>query len=204
MVLDEGQTVAAVAGELGLVVSTLGRWVRAARRRRREEWWAAQVAPAFGFLCELGFALTEVRGANWWQVCAVYRADPVAVLVVYSVEFGRVEAKLMRASVLDLPDLYHGRAFVVGVPGLGGHLADGLLTRPYPDREQRNKLIERYQGLEPDRVAAALEFWAQVLRDHATDYLWGDPSILDKWERGRESQVVTVHVPHSAAPTGAW
>jgi hypothetical protein len=131
------------------------------------------------------------------EICAVCR-ERVAVLAVYSVEFVRVEVRMMRAALLDPPSRDRGRAFVIGMSGLGDHLADGLLTDPYPDRRQRNKLIRSHSGLEPDRVAAALSFWARMLRGHAPNLLRGDTSILDTWERGRVAEVVTLYVPRTA------
>jgi hypothetical protein len=198
MVLDDGLAVKAVARELGIGASMLSTWVRAARRRRREQWWADQVTPVFAFLNDYGFVLTEVRAGDWWETAAVYRAEQAALEVVHSVEFWRVELRLTRAVLLDLPDLSHGRAFVTGAPGLGGHLADRLLVRAYPDARKRRKIAHGQYGLEADQVAAALDFWARILREHAADFLRGDLSIFDEWEGRRGRLVVKVHLPRKA------
>lgn len=40
--------------------------------------------------------------------------------------------------------------------------------------------LRHHAGLQPDRVAVALKFWAGVLQEHAADFLQGDLSILDE------------------------
>jgi hypothetical protein len=200
MVLDDHRGVGQVARELGIGASTLRTWVRTARQRRRADWWAEQVRPAFDFLTGYGFVLADVWAADWWEICAVFRAERSAVMVVYSVEFQRVEVRLIRAALLDLPGLSTDRVFLTGAPGLHGHLADRLLRRSYPDRRKRFEIVRSHGGLEPDRVALALEFWALVVREHAADFLRGDLSILDEWERRPGRLVVSVHLPRKATP----
>jgi hypothetical protein len=198
-VLDEGRSAVIVAGELGVSASTVRRWVARVRDERRGRWWSVQVEPVFDFLADLGFALVDVHASDWWEIRATYRAEQAALIVVYSLEFQRVEVRLIRAALLDLPSLSNGRAFLFGVPGMGGHLADGLLTQREPQRKLRLRIIQRYGGLEPERVAAALRFWADVVLDCATDYLHGDLSVLDQWEHRPDRLCVTVNVPRSAA-----
>jgi len=186
MVLDEQRSAAEVAEELGLSASTLRHWVAAERDRRRGQWWADQVTGVFEFLGDFGFTLVEVRASDWWEISAVYRAEHVALQVVFSVEYQRVEVRLMRAALLDLPGRgSRDRFFVTGVPGMRGHLAHRLVER---------EAATAYAGLEPDRVAAALEFWAGVVREHAVGFLRGDLSLLDSWESGWDQVVVTVYV----------
>ena len=198
MVVDDGRGVVTVAEALGISASTLRKWVAAVRRQRRGRWWVEQVEPVFEFLTGYGFALVDVQPADWWEIRAIYRAEQAALVVVYSIEYCRVEVRLIRAALLDLPDLSNGRVFLFGVPGMRGHLADGLLGQRHPQRKLRLKIIESYAGLEPDRVASALNFWADVVRDCAADFLRGDLSVLDQWERRPNRLRVTVNVPRIA------
>ena len=196
-VIDDGQTAAETAAEFGLSASTIRRWVRAARRHRREQEWMAQTAGPFGFLSDYGFAPAGASAHHWSEILAIYRAERAAVLVAFSAQNRMAEVRLIRSSYLDLPTLAADRVFLIGLPGLNGHPASTLLTKPYPDRDQRLKVLQQYRGLEPAQVVAALAFWASVIQAHAADFLRGDLSILDDWERGKQLPAVIVHVPRS-------
>lgn len=200
MVLDGGRDVKAVAAELGVPASTMHKWVRTGRCQRRGQWWAQQVAPVFDFLAGYGFALVDVQAGDWWEIRALYRAERAALIVVYSREFRRVEVRLIRSAPLDLPDLSNGRVFLFGVPGLHGHLADGLLQRRQPNGKPHLEIVQAHVGLEPDRVASALRFWADVVREDAADFLHGDLSLLEQWEHQPGRLRVTVNVPRTATP----
>jgi hypothetical protein len=143
MVIDDGRSVVTVADALGISASTLRKWVADVRRERRGRWWVEQVEPVFEFLTGYGFTLVDVQAADWWEIRAIYRAKQAALIVVYSIEYFRVEVLLIRATLLDLPSLSNGRVFLAGVPGMHGHLADGLLGQRHPQRKLRLKVISR-------------------------------------------------------------
>lgn len=147
-----GLPAAEVARRLGMSAATVWTWAKQATA----EDWARTVDPCFELLLGYGFEPQRPRYDGWWSVVRPYRSRDLEIAVVESREFNAVEVTLRplawpadrRARWLD--ELLRDRA---------PHLT-----------AQRSALT----GLQPEQAAAALTFWAGVLREHATDLLAGD------------------------------
>jgi hypothetical protein len=183
---------------------------KAARNARRREWeaqkraekaaWKAQVDAHFAFLRErYGFAITQT-GLWWWKTSVRYETFATAIDIDRSVEFGRVEVKLIRKVAGAIPEY---PIFVSTTPTLHYFLLDAVLDERSPELRE---VINSAEGLSADQIERSLTFWSEALETYADDVLQGDFALFTTLEakiRARVRQhpdVVKVYVPADTPP----
>jgi hypothetical protein len=180
---------------------------RAARRRERraaekanQDAWKAQVDVNFAFLCErYGFAITRTDSPRW-KTSVRYETPALAVDIDRSLEFGRVEVKLIRKVDGAIPEY---PIFVSTTPTLHYFLLDAVLNERAPELLPE---MQAAKGLGEDRIERSLKFWSEALEKYADDILRGDFALFTPLEakvraRVREHpEVIKVYVPADTPP----
>jgi hypothetical protein len=135
--------------------------------------WLKTVEPHFGFLADIGFASREVDDSSFWSVWVQYRSETSAVRISKSNEFVRSEVHLIRLVDAQVPPY----PIWITDDRIDWVLLDNVVEARSP--ELMNEL-RKQTGLKPSQLDQQLQFWAQLLRDVAGDFLAGDFAPLDQ------------------------
>jgi hypothetical protein len=171
-----------------------------AQKRATKAAWKAQVDSHFAFLRErYGFAITQTE-LWWWKTSVRYETPVTAVDIDRSVEFGRVEVKLIRKVDGTIPEY---PIFVSTTPMLHYFLLDAVLNERAPELLPE---LQAGKGLSEDQIERSLKFWSGALERYADDILRGDFALFTPLEakvmaRVREHpEVIKVYVPADTPP----
>ena len=119
--------------------------------------WQRAVGPHFDFLLGHGFALDESLGtSNAWATSVTYSSETRAVIVVYSVEFTRVEVTLARLVNRDVPAPL---VFFTEGAAFDRTLLDNILIARTPERVEGT---QGAAGLGRAAIQRQLALWAGV------------------------------------------
>jgi len=180
---------------------------RAARRRERraaekanQDAWKAQVDLPFAFLRErYGFEITQTD-SPWWKTGVRYETPVLAVAIDRSLEFGRVEVKLIRTVDGAIPEY---PIFISTLPVLHYYMLEAVLDERAPELRPEMQAVA---GLSEDQIERSLKFWSGALERYADDILRGDFALFAPLEakaraRVREHpEVIKVYVPADTTP----
>ncbi len=164
--------------------------------------WQSKVDEHFGYLrTKYSFRITQADASSSWQWSVLYETDTTAIKIIRSVEFNRVEIKLIRLVDGTLPEV---PIFITQDAVLNSSLFDNLLGTRAPD------VLDEYiamQGLEDAQVEKCLAFLAVALEQYASDVLHGDLTAafaamerVVKQRVKEHPEVITVHSPEDAPP----
>ncbi len=165
--------------------------------------WQAKADAHFGYLrTKYGFHITQADASSSWEWSVLYETDTTAIKIIRSVEFNRVEIKLIRPVDGTLPEV---PIFITQDAILNSFLFDNLLITRAPDVLDE---YEAMQGLEDAQVEKCLAFLAVALEQYASDVLQGDLTAafaamerVAKQRVKEHPEVITVHIPEDD-PTG--
>jgi hypothetical protein len=156
---------------------------------RAAEAWEARVRPHFDFLIEHGFRFDHVEDGSR-ATSAVYLSPTLGVEVTSSLEFDRVEMRLLRLVEGQLPE---PQIWVTDRP-IDSVLFDNVLIARAP------KLAEQVpDGLSDRAVEKQLGLWAELLRSVAADFLQGSDAAIVEAE-----QVVRRRVAENPQELQIW
>jgi hypothetical protein len=177
------------------------RALREAQERATLDAWQARIAPYFDFLrTQYQFSVAPGDASTVWVTRAVYRSNTTAVQVDFSVEFDRVEVRLVRLVDGEVPEY---PIFVTPNITLHYFLLDDVLELRAPELLSD---LQSLKGLGDEQVEASLAFQARALEAYASDVLQGDFTIFGLLEERTKAyfrehpQVVTVWLPEDATP----
>jgi hypothetical protein len=164
------------------------------------EAWAVRVARYFDYLAaEFGMAVIASDDSTNWETSVAYGRDPSALVVRYSVEFRRAEVELVQLVAGTLPSV---PIFVHPDTPITRALLDDLLLLRAPDEVER---LKKLGGLDDMTIDRALEFQARALRLYGSDFLNGDTSVFNDFDRlmksrvARSPQRLTLHFPEGTS-----
>ena len=164
--------------------------------------WQAKADAHFGYLrTTYGFRITQADASSFWQWSVLYQTDITAIEILRSVEFNRVEIKLIRLVDGALPEV---PIFVTQDAVLNSFLFDNLLITRAPDVHAQYRTMT---GLEDAQIEQSLAFLATALEQYASDVLQGDLTAafaameqVVKQRAKENPPVITVHIPEDAPP----
>ena len=163
--------------------------------------WLNRVDPHFGFLAGMGFSGRDVDDSSFWEIWVQYRSETSAIRISKSNEFARSEVHLIRLVDAQVPPY----PIWITDNRIDWVLLDDVVETRAPDLMDQ---VRKQVGLKSSDLDQQLQFWAQVLRDVAGDFLAGNFGPLDEAAaliRSRVAdnpQTVQVWLPDDA-PEGA-
>ena len=140
--------------------------------------WNSTVARHFRFLEEdFHMRVISTDDSTNFETSVTYGSDSIAVIVRYSVEFDRTEVELIRLVDSKVPRV---PIFVHADTPIDRALLDDLLLLRAPSEAEE---LKQQGGLGTEAVERSLNFQAAALRQHASDFLEGDPEVFKDFDR---------------------
>ena len=135
--------------------------------------WLRQVEPHFGFLSCLGFTTIDVDDSSFWSTWVQYRSDTSAIRIELSREFVRSEVHLIRLVSGEVPPY----PIWITDDRIDWALLDNVVEVRQPSLMTD---VRKQRGLTAVELDGQLQFWADILRDVASDFVAGDFAPIDE------------------------
>ncbi|WP_310963227.1 hypothetical protein [Nocardioides terrisoli] len=163
--------------------------------------WRKTVDIHFGYLKDFGFRRVDSDDSSFWSLWVQYRSPTAALRVSKSNEFVRAEVHLIRLVDGEVP------AYPIWITDarIDWTLLDNVVEARRPELLDE---ASRQHGLKASEIEGQLSFWANVLKEVASDFLDGDFAPIDeagalvRLRVAEHPQEVKVWIPNDA-PEGA-